>query len=614
MRAAPAAERLGALAAGLCQDAGIRVEVIGAGWAWDPVRRVILVPGPELEVRGPEYCAGILAHEASHYYISRYVWFTVPFPSVSIQRFLLNAIEDPRVNTWIKRRYPGAAAWMARVADEDMRTPNPTPMPTVIRFGFEAAREEWIGWQPAQSLGGVPDEVAAALDATREARRAFAVTLPPADLDPAAAGADLSERYREEVWPRLNHEAPRSLPPPREQAIRLSVLQSLHLAERDILPVAERLLENDLSRTAAFLAENLPVRRAAQAALREFDGNTVRSILAEASQRPLPPQPFSPPPGFGELAMELIEAWLADWRSGGDRHGEPLLDPDERTPTGDPVPVRRRLPPPRSLAPPTDAYDKALSQIAPQIERLTQAIERVIRPTRRLRDRGGYASGYKVDLRRLLAFDADPRYYDRLWVRKNVPHRGSVAFSLLVDLSGSMRGEKIQAALAGAVLLAETLHRLQVPFAVNGFQDVLIPFCDFAQGLSSWTRRLLGEMPLEVNRSRPEGNNRPDYNDDGPCLLEAAEELMEQQQRQRVLVVISDGWPEGVRSTVDDLHRAVAELRRIGPAMRLVGIGLGPGTDHVKTFYPESIASVPVDRLAEQIGALLSQVLLEGHR
>lgn len=613
MSAVAVAERLAALAAGLCQDAGIRVEVVASGWAWDPIRRVILIPGPELEVRGPEYCAGILAHEVSHYYISRYVWFTMPFPSLSILRFLLNAIEDPRVNTWIKRRYPGATVWMARVSDEDMRKPNRNPMPAVLRFGFEAAREEWIDWVPAQSLGGVPDEVAQALDETRTARRTFAETLPPRDLAITAAGPELARRYREEVWPRLNHVAPRSLPPPREQAIRVSVMESLQIAERDVLPVALRLLENDVLRTASLLAESVGIRRAAQQALREFDAPTVRGLLAEAAQRPTPTS-FTPPPGFRELALELIEAWLSDWRGSRQGHGEPLLDPEDHPPSDEPIPPPRRLPPPRTLAPPTDAYDKALSQIAPQIERLTQTIERLIRPSRRLRDRAGYASGYKVDLRRLLAFDADPREYDRLWVRKNVPHRGSVVFSLLVDLSGSMRGAKCDAALAGSVLLAETLHRLQVPFAVNGFQDVLIPFCDFAEGLTAWTRRLLGEMPLEVAGSRPGGNNKPSWNDDGPCLLEAAEELLNQTQRQRILVVISDGWPEGTRSDKDDLHRAVSQLRRIGPALRLVAIGLGPGTDHVTKFYPESLANVPLEQLAEQIGMLLSQALVEGYR
>jgi hypothetical protein len=145
-----------------------------------------------------------------------------------------------------------------------------------------------------------------------------------------------------------------SLPPLRERAIRVSVLESLHLAERDILPTALRLLENDLLRTASFLAENVGVRRAAQKALREFDGETVRGILAEASLRPTPVR-YTPPPGFSELALELIEAWLSDWRSGGQCLGEPLVDPEDHLPTDEPLPpapsaaaseagARRRMP------------------------------------------------------------------------------------------------------------------------------------------------------------------------------------------------------------------------------------------------------------------------------
>ena len=40
--------QLSALAAGLCQDAGIRVEVSERTWAWDPMRRVIYVAADDL--------------------------------------------------------------------------------------------------------------------------------------------------------------------------------------------------------------------------------------------------------------------------------------------------------------------------------------------------------------------------------------------------------------------------------------------------------------------------------------------------------------------------------------------------------------------------------------
>jgi hypothetical protein len=106
------------------------------------------------------------------------------------------------------------------------------------------------------------------------------------------------------------------------------------------------------------------------------------------------------------------------------------------------------------------------------------------------------------------------------------------------------------------------------------------------------------------------GNNRPEFNDDGPCLLEAADELLDQPAREHVLIVVSDGLPEGRRSRPEDLHRAVASLACLR-GLRLVGIGLGPNTEHVRDFYPESITSVAPDRLAGEIGALLRRSLRE---
>jgi cobalamin biosynthesis protein CobT len=201
-----------------------------------------------------------------------------------------------------------------------------------------------------------------------------------------------------------------------------------------------------------------------------------------------------------------------------------------------------------------------------------------------------------------------------LWARSTIPRRRDTAFLLLVDLSGSMRGDKTEAALAGTWLLARSLSRLEVPFAIFGFQDVLIPLCPFGPSTDADLRAALAGLWEEVNSARVEGNNHPEYNDDGPCLLEAAEELLEQPAREHVLIVVSDGLPEGRRSRPDDLHRAVAELtgRR---GLRLVGIGLGPNTEHVRNFYPEAITSVQPGRLAGEIGALLRRVLREpGYR
>src|SRR5205823_6851784 len=155
-------------------------------------------------------------------------------------------------------------------------------------------------------------------------------------------------------------------------------------------------------------------------------------------------------------------------------------------------------------------------------------------PAKRLRERPGYRSGSRLDLRRLMAFHADYKEYDKLWLRKTVPDRWSVVFSLLVDLSGSMDGEKIRATTAGTVLLVETLHRLKVPFLVNGFHDNLVPFCDVTEGLTAPVRRALALMPERVTGGT----------ELSACLRRVAEDVLDLEgYDERLLVVITDGMP-----------------------------------------------------------------------
>ena len=43
--------------------------------------------------------------------------------------------------------------------------------------------------------------------------------------------------------------------------------------------------------------------------------------------------------------------------------------------------------------------------------------------------------------------------------------------------------------------------------------------------------------------------------------------------------------------------------------LSLVGIGVGPGTEHVQDFYPRALASVPLADLPARVGAVLREVL-----
>ena len=201
-----------------------------------------------------------------------------------------------------------------------------------------------------------------------------------------------------------------------------------------------------------------------------------------------------------------------------------------------------------------------------------------------------------------MAYAADPRRSIDFYVRTTAPTRRSAAFLLLIDLSGSMSGPKIVGAIDGARLFAETLSRLGIPFSIAGFQDRVIDVLPFGVPYDDATRRLLGELSLEVEGERPDGNNNPWFNDDGPCLREAAAALLERPEDDRVVLVLSDGHPEGSRSTPADPVRAIADL---SSELALVGIGVGPRTEHVADFYDRHLASVPIDELPHRIGGVL---------
>lgn len=599
-----AADQLAALAAGLCQDAGIGLEVHQGGWAFDTVRRVILVSAKALAEAGPEVCAGILAHEVGHYFITRYTWFALEHLALPSIHLLLNGIEDPRVNRWMPTRYPGSGPWLQSAHDHEAESRDRGfSAPDFVVFSIECAMEEARGWRAAPAKAGLSHRVVQALAETRLARRSYAEDyFPEPDLDPSFLEPGLLDTWIDEVEPALRTTTRGFLPTAQEQGVQLLSMAALDLAIDEIVPVAHRLYAADVARIQRHLEANPTAARRAKGAISDQDLIATKILIDEALKGEGSPKGEGAHQQEAEALMEIYLQGVVrpPLIKGGHRRGRPgkgMIPPHPSDPLQWPEQSE-------------DAYERARKKVANQVERLSNALERALRPRKRLGQRGGYPSGYRMDMRRLMSFEADPRRYNELWIRKSIPDRRDAAISLLVDLSGSMRGEKSEAALLGTVLLAETLSRVGVPFAIHGFQDVIVPMARFGEGLTRRARRAIGEIPQEINGTRKGGNNQPGYNDDGPCLEAAAADLLQAPAMDRLLIVVSDGLPEGRHSNRDDLTRVIRHLTDARVPLTLIGVGLGPDTGHVTDFYPQSRANVPVQQLAEIIGALIREALL----
>lgn len=589
------AAALSALAAGLCQEAGLRLEVHDRGWTWDAVRRVIRVPEDDLRRFGAEAVAGRLVAEVGRYLLTRHRLFAVDFPSERALRALLDVLDLPRVERWMQDRFPGAERWLE--AARPYRPAVDVALPRVVGFAVALAAEDALDpW----SWAALHPDARQALADTAEARTLHA-RIAPSQLLHDAWDPALVARYRGEVVPALWQ--PGRLPGPREMRSRLAASDALDVAVDGVLPAAADLWSRDVETVAAFLAGHPGHPALAERALEDGD---VASLIGRAFSQDRRPRPVAL--RLRELAAGLLEAFLAGKAPPPPVTVDPRLGLPREAPPGrvpDDLP-RLQLPPPKR-----SAYEQAYGRVADQVESLVRRLEPLFRPRRRLRWSTGHPSGRRVDMARLMAFEADPRVGVRLWQRPTIPERRDTRLLLLVDLSGSMAGRKIEAAQLGTILLAETLDRLGLRFAVYGFQDVLVPLVPFGRGLGPDGRAALAAMPGEVYGSRPGGNNQPAYNDDGPCLLDAASRLeSERGAVDRMLVVVSDGTPQGRRSDDQDLLRAVATLEGDPAGPELVALGLGPGTRHVERFYRQAEADVPIEAFAERIGGLVARVVL----
>ncbi len=579
--------RLRALAAGLCQDARVGVDVAPGPWAFDRASRTFIVSAEDLRAAGVDYCAAVLARQVGHAKISRHGLLEIAFADEELGRLCVDALEVGRADAWIGDRFPGARAWLERL--DEQGEPIDPALPDVVAFAIACAA-------PMSGRFGVRASVAQALADTFEARQAYASFAPKATGTPPTTAA--RARFRLEVAPQL----PKGLlPPAAEQATLLAASAALRHAAAEILPVAEALYWDDVDAMQAYLMERpdrIPWAR------QRLEANDAIAVMRQLRRR----GPLTPPQQgwVEELAQALVAsaALAALPRRVLIREGLPEAGGRDADATADPGPR------PSIWTPPTP-YERALERLRDQVEALCRRLEAALLPSRRLRRRDGFPSGRGIDLRRLFAFEADPRRVGELWWRPTIPDRRDVAVLLLVDLSGSMSGAKAEAALLGTVLLAETLDRLNVPFAIQGFQDVLVPLCGFVQPFDDAARSAIGEIPQEIEGRRLGGNNSPSYNDDGPCLLEAAGSLLGQSALQRLLIVVSDGRPEGRRSLPKDLSAAVATVCSADPSLMLVGLGLGPQTEHVRQYYPNATANVAVDRLADEIADRLERVLLD---
>jgi hypothetical protein len=553
--------RLAFLARGLAVDAALEVQLTDGEWSYDPALHRVLVPRGALAAWGPQRCLGALTQHVAARLISRMHLLRFEFPDPRLGAELAHACEVPRLRSYAGTRFPGGEPWLAEHAAAERQEVAARPLKDLPKFAQFCAvvRCEEADRSADHALErAVAPAVRRALWLTQPVRRVIPLEVPPTrpspDVDEEALAREMLARRR---WLR---DTP-AFVDPYEVGVLVSALRVVERIEARIAPVARRLLDDDLGRMSVQQVLDACTLGRVSPSAGSVTGADWYATRAQELRR-------------HARRLMLSTLSVAALRSGIVRHEDAA------------------------------SLDTRLNGLVPGVERVLRTALAHGRP-RALE--GGRARGSRLHLPSAMAAAWDMARRTRVWGRRARPSGTNAAVLLLADLSGSMFGERVRAGRDVIWVLATALTRLRVPFAVYGFQDRLIPFLPFGASWDRGARAALAQMELEVFGQRPGGHNRPENNDDGPCLRAAADLLLRQPARDRLLIVASDGQPHGVNSSEAELRAVVAELE--DAPLRLIGLGVGPDTDAVLGFYPRARAGIGADVVGHALSELLCQTV-----
>ncbi len=368
-----------------------------------------------------------------------------------------------------------------------------------------------------------------------------------------------------------------------------------------VKPVDISSLSEELKQKIKEYIESLPedqqreIAEKAQAVFKEFEDALNEELQGKLSDNP-------------EKKAEREEAAEP---TEGDK--EKPRAPERETPGIDPEELKRykeRIA--KEIKKDANVYEEMRQEVLPLIDKLEMELREIFVARKAKGWKGGFTSGKRIDIKRRIQEKAKsvPAMESKAWQKREMPDEKDYAISLLVDLSGSMaRDKKIEETFKAVIVLSEVLNRLSINLEILGFNDRIYEYQNFKEQMSKLIREHMGGMLEEVHDSSDTG--KAQWNDDGWALEQASERLARQKADQKFLVVMSDGTPEESPMHPRGKYELGKMIKKVleETDVRLIGLGIGRGTEHVGTYYPNSIANVKVKEMAEKLAGLIKDVI-----
>jgi hypothetical protein len=642
------------------QDFGMQVELNqpGQGWHWDVIQNIVRVDPVDLMSKPLEYLRGVFIHEGAHRRISHFAFANkelMGYPSFAL---LVNALEDPRINNFAIDCYPTSQPqldmlYQTSIDAEQIATAKAEEhigfKPKSFQAGFEFIRlwyQERCG-NPLDIEPSLPEDVKQFVSKTLESAREFWWTYPsPEEIqtDPSSVDRYAQQSFSiivNKIWPEFKKLVDDDL----THQEFIEMLNKWNSAGQEIpVTFASELSDEELEALLnAMSACNAPSSGGMSGGILVIDklppalAKKLKELMDKLSGEEKKELNESAKDALDEVIKEANKL-LDSTESVEDKTSEdsPSIKPKSKAQSqpglpkeqkGNTIPqnVEIEKPVPTTSVPnpkleairkaldvSTGKYETVRASIAGTINKLENELRAIFIERKKTKWLSGNKWGQKLNIplrikeiaRGVSAADS------KIFMRRLAPKKQDYAITLLVDLSGSMRGSKIQEAFKASIMLSEVFSRLGIKFEILGFNSHFHEYKTFNDKLDSKVRDVLGGMLQETQTSRA------GYNDDGWALGKAAERLLRASASERFLIVISDGQPApSVTHSGEEfeLSKVISRLM-IAKKFKLVGLGIGEGTGHVSEYYPNSISDIEIEKLPRSLAELLRTIITDGDK
>ena len=252
--------------------------------------------------------------------------------------------------------------------------------------------------------------------------------------------------------------------------------------------------------------------------------------------------------------------------------------------------------PTRSGDPRLQGYNRLVSSIKLLNKNLIKQIRDI-----KTYNTGGKLAGLtkgKLDNKNLYRYQDTPNiFYNNQYKIKEM----DLAFGILLDVSGSMRGEGVENGKITMILLHETLKSLGINHCIcthnsNGMYECNIKkYQPFKEDKNYTVDKCYSLFDIEAYGG----------NCDSGALYYMQKEFSRVRNKDKICIIFSDGEPTECTDT--DLKDQIATMERHG--IRVIGIGID--FESIKEYYPHNANGANLKQMLDIVTGILKEYVLE---